>query len=171
MNLSFGTLVARHRRPHFRHSSASELPAHQLHTSRFVARGISTPTPPAVRVSTQFPDHFGDPSFAFLVGAPLHAPRNRIVSPLVSNQGQRGSNARRAPESMVVIGDCMVQHVYAGMDRNLHTKWVAHHPTEEEDIAGVPPIPFLSCATLKSGQLGDKYLSLRCITLCEYLPR
>ena len=42
MNSSFGTTVARHRRPHFRHCLASEPLADQLCTSRFGEREIST---------------------------------------------------------------------------------------------------------------------------------
>ena len=44
MNSSFGTTVARRRRPHFRHSWVSEPAAHQLCTSRSGECGISTPT-------------------------------------------------------------------------------------------------------------------------------
>src|SRR5205823_3728330 len=44
MNSSFGTTVARRRRPHFRHSLASGPLTDQLCTSRFGERGISTPT-------------------------------------------------------------------------------------------------------------------------------
>src|SRR5271157_3648115 len=43
MNSSFGTTVARHRRPHFRHCLASGPLADQLCTSRFGEREISTP--------------------------------------------------------------------------------------------------------------------------------
>src|SRR5271157_2163639 len=42
MNSSFGTTVARHRRPHFRHCLASGPLADQLCTSRFGEREIST---------------------------------------------------------------------------------------------------------------------------------
>src|SRR5271157_1483054 len=42
MNSSFGTTVARHRRPHFRHCLASGPLADQLGTSRFGEREIST---------------------------------------------------------------------------------------------------------------------------------
>jgi hypothetical protein len=43
MNLSFGTIVARHRRPRFRHSLVWELPVDQQATNRFEVRGTSTP--------------------------------------------------------------------------------------------------------------------------------
>src|SRR6266498_1636362 len=44
MNSSFGTTVAKRRRPHFRHFLASGPLTDQLCTSRFGERGISTPT-------------------------------------------------------------------------------------------------------------------------------
>src|ERR1700682_2916477 len=44
MSSSFGTTVARHRRPRFRHSLVWEPAADQRYTNRFGERGISTPT-------------------------------------------------------------------------------------------------------------------------------
>src|SRR5271157_5766345 len=98
MNSSFGTTVARHRRPHFRHCLASGPLADQLCTSRFGEREISTTIYWGLLKqpdNQKTPNGYG-PSCATSSGKPSSVPGEFAESDLLGNQESDRKERRHA---------------------------------------------------------------------------